>query len=121
MIDEEEPIVIRSKIIHDTKKETDIYMTKNSMITSLIPTIEKRLHKFGFVDLHSLGAANYKALKLALLVVKAHPDELRTSIKTDTVETNDFIVPTTPDQQRETKHRELNSVHIHIYRKDSHS
>lgn len=121
MIDEEVPLIVRSKITHDSKKETDIYMTKNSMFTSLIPTIEKRIHKFGFVDLHSLGAANYKALKLALLIVKAHPDELKTSVKTETIETNDFVVPLTPDQQRETKHRELNSVHVHIYRKGSKS
>ncbi|KAK8891018.1 hypothetical protein M9Y10_028221 [Tritrichomonas musculus] len=121
MIEEQEPLIIRSKIVHDSKKETDIYMTKNSIITSLISTIEKRIHKFGFVDVHSLGAANYKALKLALLIVKAHPNELDTTVKTDTVETNDFVVPTTPDQQREVKHRELNSVHIHIFRKGSKS
>lgn len=117
MEQENSSVVIRSQVIHDKKTETDIYMTKNSIITSLIPKIQKIIHKHHFVDLHSLGAANYKALKLALLIKKAYPKELETDIKTETVGTNDFFIPTTPDESQTIKHRDLNAVHIHIYQK----
>ena len=119
MNEQEKPtILVRSQIFHQPKKETDFYITKNSIFSSLLPSIEKKIHKFNFVDIHSLGAANYKALKLALAVVKSHPNELDTEIKTETVGTNDFVLPVNESQTQETKHREINCVHIHIYRKE---
>lgn len=111
-----DPIKVRSQILHEKKTETDVYLTKESSITGSITTIEKKIHKHGTVIIHSLGAANYKALKIALMVQKAHPGIIKSQITTDTVGTNDFYVPVHPTQQREVKHREMNAVTIVLSR-----
>ncbi|KAH0790411.1 ribonuclease P protein subunit p20-like [Histomonas meleagridis] len=108
-------IRIRGQVTHEAKKETDVYFTKDISLNSIIPIIEKKIHKFGFVNLHSLGAANYKALKVGVMIQKAHP-EIKADVTTSTVETTDFIIPITPGQERQSNNRSMNAVSIYLHK-----
>lgn len=108
-------ITIRSQVLHPPKKETDVYITKSTSISSMVPNIEKKIFKYGFVDLHSLGAANYKCLKIGMLVKKSHPNEIVAKVSTDTTETTNFTIPIGKDsQEKEANHMLINSVTVHI-------
>jgi hypothetical protein len=74
------------------------------------------VRKFGSARLHATGAANYRALQLAVAFGKAHPQLIRFEVATETTETTDFYLPTTSDSKREAKKRQLNSVAITISR-----
>ena len=106
---------VRGQVTHEAKKETDIYFTKNISINSIIPIIEKKIHKFGFVNLHSLGAANYKALKVGVMIQKTHP-EIKADVTTGTIETTDFIIPLDSSQERQSNNRSMNSVLICLHK-----
>jgi hypothetical protein len=74
------------------------------------------IRKFRFATLRATVAANYRALKLAVALDKAHPHLLKFEVDTQTIERTDFYLPTVADSQRKAKMRQLNSVIIRISR-----
>ena len=107
-------VVVKGQIAHDKGNENDVYVTKASSIAGVVAILERKLRTFGSVNVHAIGAANYKALKICVAICKAHPGILKTEIETGTVETRDFLIPTTAQAQREIKERNVNSVKITI-------
>jgi hypothetical protein len=81
-----------------------------------LPKLERTIRKFGFARLRATGAANYRAIQLAVAITNAHQGLLKLEVSTGTTETTDFYVPTAPDAKREARTRRLNSVDITVSR-----
>jgi hypothetical protein len=107
---------IRGAVPRSQKTDTDLYVTKDSSAASVFAAVERALRTFDHVTLHATGAANYRALKLAVALNKAHPGLLTQTVSTRTIETTDFYLPVTADAQREARPRLLNGVDIRIDR-----
>ena len=110
-------IEVRLKIPHERKTETDIYITKDMEMSSTLSIISKRLKTNPKIKLHSTGAANYKALKLAAIIQEKNKDTVIAQVSTRTVQTASFIIPTKADAQREKKEKFINGVEIELIRK----
>lgn len=110
-------IVVRGQITHAKESATDVYVTKDSSISAVISVLEKKIHSHGTATLHAVGAANYKALKISVMLLNAHPGILDTNVTTDTIQTHDFHMPTVAGKETEIKERMVNSVAITIFRK----
>jgi hypothetical protein len=107
---------IRGPILHPERSDTEIYITKNSAMSSVFPDAEQALRKYGSVTLHATGAAIYRALKFAVALDKAHPHLLTLTVSTRTIETTDYLLPLASGAQREARARCLNAVDILISR-----
>ena len=108
------PLEIKLQITHPKKTETDIYITKDMVIPPLITTITKKLHKHKKVTLHSTGAANYKALKIAAMLQEQQKGAVLSNVSTNTIKTASFIIPTKAGENREKKEKNINGVTIEL-------
>ena len=84
------------------------------VISSLISTITKRLQKHREVILHSTGAANYKALKVAAIIQEQSKGTIVSQIYTNTIHTTSFQLPTNAGEQREKREKNINGVTIQL-------
>ena len=107
---ETSPTVTRGVIPTPKKSPTDFYMTKGKPYASIISEVNHALNAYGNATIHSLGAANYHALKVALMIKKQRETPVKTEITTGTVSTHDFA----GTDISKTKDRQLNSVTITI-------
>ena len=114
LIMNQKPLEIRLKIPHERKTETDIYITKDMVVPPLIAIISKKLRIHRKIILHSTGAANYKALKIAALVQEKHGGSVVASVSTNTIKTTSFILPTKAGEQKERKEKNINGVQIEL-------
>ena len=107
-------VVVRGQLQHDEPDKTDLYVTKDSSIAGAVAAAERKIRDSGAVVLRATGAANYKALKVAVMLTKAHPGVLKTSVETSTIETRDFLVPTSNKSEQEVRERNLNAVAVTV-------
>jgi hypothetical protein len=104
---------VRGSLPHGKKSDTDIYITKDSVASSVLSVAVRLLRDHGHVDLHATGATNYRALRLAVSITKSYP-QLTADVVTRTIEATDFYVPLTAGGCRESRKRMLNAVDVRI-------
>lgn len=107
-------VVVRGQIRHDDGDEGDLYVTKDMSIAAAVAVAERKIRDRGSVILRATGAANYKALKIAVNLTKAHPGILKTAVQTSTIETKDFLMPVSFKAEHQIKERNLNAVAITV-------
>ena len=110
----QKPLEVRLKIPHERKTETDIYITKDMSIPSLIAIISKKLRVHKKIILHATGAANYKALKIAALIQEKHNGSVIASVSTNTIKTTSFLMPLKAGEQKERVEKNINGVQIEL-------
>jgi hypothetical protein len=108
---------IRGPLPPSQHSNTDLFITKDCSSTSVFRSAERSLRHFHSVTFRSTGAANYRALKLAIALSKSHPKQLTFSVTTHTIETTDFYLPLTSSSSssvRDSRNRHLNGISILI-------
>ena len=107
-----EPIKIKGQITHPKAQPNEVYITAKMPFFLLLNEVRQKTQLYENVLLHSSGAANYNAMKVAVQVQKMFPQNIKIDVQTRTINTHDFIIPSTPDQKREIKSRNFNAVDI---------
>ena len=107
-----EPLKIKGQITHPKAQPNEIYITRKIPFFCLLNEVRQKTLLFQTVILHSSGAANYIAMKVAVQIQKMFPQNITIDVQTRTINTHDFLIPTTSDQKREIKSRDLNAVDI---------
>lgn len=107
-------VKVRGPLPHDQDSPTDLYVTKAAAVSSVLSNLERGIRKNGFVVLHATGAANYKALKISVALMKSHPGLLKSEVTTRTLETTDFYLPAVAEAEPESKCRQVNCVDIRL-------
>eukprot|EP00127_Corallochytrium_limacisporum_P005478 Clim_evm26s206 gene=Clim_evmTU26s206 len=101
------------------RKETDIYVARNTDFNSALKRAKKVLDNGGsFVDIHGLGATINKALNLALQLDKQYKGVFKLSCRTSTVVVVDDLEPTTENLRHKTRTRNVSALHVHLYREE---
>ena len=108
----ENPSPLRLQLPRPIRSDTDIYITRHMVLGPLSQTIARKIQRYKSVTLHSTGAANYHALKLAILLQSLYPEHLSTTVSTSTIPVRSYLInpnSTTPTPQTE---KNINSVTI---------
>ncbi|XP_012532680.1 ribonuclease P protein subunit p20-like [Monomorium pharaonis] len=100
------------------RNDRDIYVNNKTPFKGQLYKCEKLFDK-GASELviHGLGAAVYKAARLALRLKEIHYDTLDFDIKTSTVALADELVALTDDVDDEINKRQNSAIHIHVVRR----
>ena len=106
------PIEVRLQITHPKKTETDFYITRDIVVLPFIERITKVLSKHKKITLHSTGAANYKALKIAAMLQKKQNGAVLSEVSTSTIEVSSYVIPVKEGEERTKKDKNINGVTI---------
>lgn len=104
-------IKIKANIIRHDRKKNEVYITKDIPLSPTLLKIKQILKSHETVKLYSVGAANYKALKIAL-IIKKNVQNLTSEISSSTYSTTDFYIPKFSNLEKREVKRNMNSLII---------
>lgn len=113
LVPSDSSISTKSAIRKCSTSKTDFYVTRHQSKTATVLSIINCINKYGQATLHAVGAANYHALKLAVMVQKQRTLPSTFTVSTETISTHDFK-RSIGSSDIKASERNINAVHILI-------